>query len=202
MLDIMIRDATDNRRSLDDVMRDLYTTTYKRGAGFTTTQWWAAVSRAAGGKSFDDFYRRYVDGRDRFPWETLLPLAGMRIVADTIRVPVIGVTTQADSTGIRVVEILPGSAASAAGVRVGDYILAVGDVVVDDPNFGEQFRARYANQAGAAIPLRVRRAGEPLTLQARVEFSTQVQRRAEEDPGASPKAARLRNGILRGAVDR
>ena len=198
MLDITIRDATDNRRSLDDVMRDLYTTTYKRGTGFTAAQWWAAVSRAAGGKSFDDFHRRYVDGRERFPWETLLPLAGMRIAADTIRVPVIGVTTQGDSSGIRVVEILPGSAAEAAGVREGDYILAVGDIIVDDPNFGEQFRARYANQAGAAIPLRVRRGAETLTLQARVEFSIQVQRRVEEDPSASAKAARIRNGILRG----
>jgi predicted metalloprotease with PDZ domain len=198
MLDITIRDATDNRRSLDDVMRDLYTTTYKRGTGFTAAQWWAAVARAAGGKPFDDFNRRYVDGRERFPWETLLPLAGMRIAADTIRVPVIGVTTQGDSSGIRVVEILPGSAAEAAGVREGDYILAVGDIIVDDPNFGEQFRARYANQAGAAIPLRVRRGAETLTLQARVEFSIQVQRRVEEDPSASAKAIRIRNGILRG----
>jgi predicted metalloprotease with PDZ domain len=202
MLDIMIRDATDNRRSLDDVMRDLYTTTWKRGTGFTTAQWWAAVSRIAGGKSFDDFNRRYVDGRERYPWETLLPLAGMRVVADSIRIPVIGVTTQGDSTGIRVVDIMPGSAAAAAGVRTGDYILAVGDIIVDDPNFGEQFRARYANQPGTTIPLRVRRGTETLTLQARVEFSIQVQRRAEEDPAASPKAVRIRNGILRGAVDR
>ena len=202
MLDIMIRDATDNRKSLDDVMRELYTTTYKRGAGFTTAQWWAAVSRAAGGRSFEEFSRRYVDGRDRYPWETLLPLAGMRVAADTIRVPVIGVTTQADSGGIRVVEVLPGSAAAAAGVRVGDYILAVGDIVVDDPNFGERFRARYANQAGAPIPLRVRRGTETLTLQARVEFSTQVQRRAEEDPAATARAVRIRNGILRGTLDR
>jgi predicted metalloprotease with PDZ domain len=202
MLDIMVRDATDNHRSLDDVMRDLYTTTYKRGTGFTVAQWWAAVSRAAGGKLFDDFSRRYVDGRDRYPWETLLPLAGMHVVADTIRVPVIGVTTLQDSTGIKVVEIVPGSAAASAGVRVGDYILAVGDIVVDDPNFGEQFRARYSNQAGVAIPLRVRRGTESLTLQARVEFTIQVQRRVEEDPRASAKAVRIRNGILRGAVDR
>ena len=202
MLDIMIRDATDNRKSLDDVMRDLYTTTYKRGTGFTVAQWWAAVSRAAGGKSFEDFNRRYVDGRERYPWETLLPIAGMRVAADSIRVPVIGVTTQPDSTGIRVVEILAGSSASAAGVRIGDYILSVGDIIVDDPNFGEQFRARYSTQPGAMIPIRVRRAGEPVTLQARVELSIQVQRRAEEDPAATAKAARIRNGILRGGVDR
>ncbi len=202
MLDIMIRDATDNRRSLDDVMRDLYATTYKRGVGFTVAQWWAAVSRAAGGKSFDDFNRRYVDGRERYPWETLLPVAGMRVAADSIRVPVIGVTTQPDSTGIRVVEVLAGSSAATAGVRIGDYILAVGDIIVDDPNFGEQFRARYSAQQGAMIPIRVRRGAETVALQARVEISIQVQRRAEEDPAASAKAVRIRNGILRGVVDR
>jgi predicted metalloprotease with PDZ domain len=202
LLDIMIRDATDNRRSLDDVMRDLYATTYKRGAGFTVAQWWAAVRRAAGGRSFDDFNRRYVDGRDAYPWETILPLAGMQLAADTVRVPRIGVTTVQDSAGIRVVETVPGSAAATAGVREGDYILAVGEIVVDNPNFGEEFRARYATEAGAAIPLRVRRGQETLTLQARVEFAELVQRRIEEHPAASAKAARIRNGILRGVVDR
>ena len=63
MLDILIRDASDNRASLDDVMRDLYESTYKAGRGFTEEQWWQAVSRAAGGRSFDDVYRRYIDGR-------------------------------------------------------------------------------------------------------------------------------------------
>ncbi len=202
LLDIMIRDASDNRRSLDDVMRDLYTTTYKRGTGFTVAQWWAAVSKAAGGRSFDDFNRRYVDGRDAYPWETVLPLAGMQLAADTVRVPRIGVTTVQDSVGIRVTETVPGSAAATAGVREGDYILAVGDVVVDNPNFGEEFRARYATQAGAPIPLRVRRGPETLTLQARVEFAETVQRRVEENPAAAAKAARIRNGILRGVVDR
>ena len=40
MLDVMIREASDNRRSLDDVMRDLYRTTYKLGRGFTSDDWW------------------------------------------------------------------------------------------------------------------------------------------------------------------
>jgi len=47
MLDILIRDASDNRRSLDDVMRGLYRTTYKQGRGFTAADWWRAVSTAA-----------------------------------------------------------------------------------------------------------------------------------------------------------
>src|SRR5207247_4685429 len=45
-LDIMIRDASDNRRSLDDVLRELYRTTYKAGRRFTGADWWGAVARA------------------------------------------------------------------------------------------------------------------------------------------------------------
>ena len=35
LLDVMIRNASDNRASLDNVMRRLYEATYKRGRGFT-----------------------------------------------------------------------------------------------------------------------------------------------------------------------
>ncbi|MBL8979138.1 MAG: hypothetical protein JNM53_12035, partial [Gemmatimonadetes bacterium] len=51
LLDILIRDASDNRRSLDDVMRETYQRTYKQGKGFGATEWWGAVSRAAGAGS-------------------------------------------------------------------------------------------------------------------------------------------------------
>lgn len=202
MLDVMIRDASDNRRSLDDVMRELYSTTAKRGTGFTVAQWWSAVSRAAGGRSFDDFNRRYVDGREAFPWVTVLPLAGMRLAADSILTPRLGVTTSPDSQGVIVTEILPGSSAAVAGVRVGDHLLAVGEVQVTNPNFGEQFRARYADQNGAPITIRVRRDQQTLSLPGRVEIAAQVQRRVEEDARAAPRAARIRDGILRGTVDR
>ena len=47
MLDIMIRDASDNKHSLDDVMRGLYQSAYKHGHGFTSADWWNAVSAAA-----------------------------------------------------------------------------------------------------------------------------------------------------------
>jgi predicted metalloprotease with PDZ domain len=202
MLDIMIRDASDNRRSLDDAMRDLYTTTAKRGTGFTAAQFWAAVSRAAGGRSFEDFNRRYIDGRESYPWAALLPLAGMRLAADSILTPRLGITTAADSQGVVVTEILAGSSAALAGVQVGDYILAVGDVQVTNPNFGEQFRARYADQNDAPLTIRVRRGQQNLSLSGRVEIAAQVQRRVEEDPRANAKAARIRDGILRGVVDR
>jgi predicted metalloprotease with PDZ domain len=79
LLDILIRDASDNARSLDDVMRALYESTYGHGRGFSADDWWGAVSSAAGGRSFADFASRYIDGREAYPYESVLPLAGMRI---------------------------------------------------------------------------------------------------------------------------
>jgi predicted metalloprotease with PDZ domain len=79
LIDIMIRDASDNKRSLDDVMRGLYQRDYKNGRGFTGADWWTAVSQAAGGKSFEQFAARYIDGRDEFPWAPVLPLAGFQL---------------------------------------------------------------------------------------------------------------------------
>ena len=202
LLDIMIRDASDNRRSLDDVMRGLYQSTYKQGRGFTTEDWWRAVSAAANGRPFDEFQRRYVDGRDPYPWTTALPLAGLRIESDTIRQPRIGVFTAQDTAGVRVTAIEPGSAAEKAGVRTGDILTSVGDIPVNDASFGERFRERYGKGDGTTVTLSVRRAGKVLSLNAPLQYVTRVESRIAEDPSAPTKAVRIRNGILKGTVDR
>jgi predicted metalloprotease with PDZ domain len=196
MLDILIRDASDNRRSLDDVLRELYQTEYKRGSGFTNAEWWAAVSRAAGGRSFDSFYERYINGREPFPWDSILPVAGLRAVRDPQ--PRLGIFTTADSAGIRITQLEPGGAAAEAGVREGDYLIAVGDILVTDPAFGARFRERYARASeGSPIALRVRRVAQTLNLGARLRFSPGAYR-IVLDTNAPPKARRIRDGILQG----
>ena len=196
MLDVLIRDASDNRRSLDDVMRELYQAEFKRGSGFTNGEWWAAVSRAAGGRSFDGFYERYIDGREPFPWDSILPVAGLRAVRDPQ--PRLGIFTTADSGGIRITQLEPGGAAAEAGVREGDYLLAVGEISVTDPEFGARFRERYARASeGSPITLRVRRVAQTLTLGARLRFNPGAYR-IVPDNNAPPKARRIRDGILQG----
>ena len=107
LLDIMIRDASDNKRSLDTVMRELYETTYKTGARLhAPTTGGARCSRAAGGKSFADFNARYIDGREPYPWDAVLPLAGMRLARDTVNEPRVGIGTVQDSTGVHVTEVV------------------------------------------------------------------------------------------------
>jgi len=198
MLDILIRDASDNRKSLDDVLGGLYRTAYKSGKGFSTTEWWAAVSAAAGGSSFADFATRYVDGREPFPWSRMGALAGFRLRADSTREIRLGVNTLADSGRVYVVATLPGSPAEQAGVRPGDQLIRVGDIEVKDESFGQLFRARYAAADGTRIPMVVRRNDAEVTLQVAVRRDLVVSTGFDWDSQAGAKAARIRNGILRG----
>lgn len=196
MLDIMIRDATDNRHSLDDVMRDLYTTVYKSGRGFTAADWWSAVSKAAGGKSFADFSARYVEGRESYPWDHVLALAGLRQTRPNA--PRLGVYTVGDTGGVLVTRVEEGSSAAAAGVREGDYLLSVGDIPVTDEQFGDHFRAKFGIAAeGSPIVMKVRRAGATMTLTGKLRFAP-GDIVLSNDPKAGAKAVRIRNAILKG----
>lgn len=196
LLDILIRNGSDNVHSLDDVMRGLYQTRYKQGHGFTPQDWWGAVSAAAGGASFAGFAAKYIDGRSPFPLDSVFPLAGL--TAHAAMVPRLGVMTQMDSTGIVVAQVQDGSAAAAAGIHAGDYLLTVGDLAVQDQQFGARLRAKYgASVEGTPLPIKIRRGSETLTLAGKLQFGP-GEIVVEPDPAAKAKAVRIRNSILKG----
>ena len=201
LLDILIRDASDNRAGLDDVMRSLYEQTYKAGRGFTTEDFWAAASAAADGRDFTAFAARYVDGRDPLPWAETLPLAGLIFQADTARIAVIGISSSPDEHGIRVIDVLPGGMADSAGVTPGDYLVQVGELLVTGNDFDIRFRNRYANSLpGTPLKLAVRRGEAVIPLEGPLTFSSVVTYNVQTDRGAGPKAQRIRDGILRGVT--
>ena len=201
LLDILIRDASDNRGSLDTVMRDLYETTFKRGRGFTNGDWWAAAARAGGGKSFAEFERRYIDGREAFPYDSVLPLAGLRLIVDRTVQPSLGISVSPDDDGLRVMQVVVSGPGATAGVQLGDYLMSVGGLNASDPLFQEQFNEKFAaTPPGGTIPVEIRRGNQRLTLNAPVRFNTIETRRIIEAANASPKALRVRAGLLSGTT--
>ncbi|HEX4683471.1 MAG TPA: PDZ domain-containing protein [Gemmatimonadaceae bacterium] len=201
LLDVLIRDGSGGERSLDDVMRTLYRTTYERGRGFTSDDWWGTVASAAGTPGaaayYAEFSRRYVVGREPLPVDSILPLAGLRVERLTIHEPRIGITMLSDSAGASISNVTPGGAADAAGLRVGDRLVSVGDVpIVNDASFND-VRSRYAETTASALPVVVRRGAETLTVQVPVRLVGRYVTRVVVDPGATAKATGIRTGIFR-----
>ena len=202
LLDIMIRDASDNQRSLDTVMREMYQSVYKQEhGGFTNEEWWQAVSRAAGGRSFAQFENRYVNGRDAFPWDSVLPLGGLRLIVERTVLPNLGISSSADEQGRRVIALDPAGTGTAAGVKTGDYLVSVGGLDVNVPAFGTSFSSKFAGMPPSdTIPLVIRRGGQQMTLNAAARFRTSERRRIVAATDAPPKALRVREGLLTGTT--
>lgn len=201
-LDIHIRDVTDNRRSLDDVMRELWVNTWKKGRGFTADDFWNAMTRAAAGRALAEFDRRYIDGREPYPWDEWLRKAGWRIVTDSISEPRLGALLRADAQGVRVTAIDTLGAGHRAGLKLDDVITHIGGRSTLDPDFGQRWRDFWGQRPGAPMGLTVRRGDEELTLTAVVEVAVLMDRRLEPIPDPGARASRIRAGILRGATDR
>jgi predicted metalloprotease with PDZ domain len=204
LLDVMIRNASDNRHSLDDVMRQLYESTYKKGKGFTSSDWWSAVARNAASDGnvsgttvqFLDFARRYVEGREPLPVDSILALAALRADRITIREPRLGITTRTDSSGLAVASVGAGGAAAAAGLRVGDRIVSVGDVTIrNDASFAE-VRAKFAGTSLPSLPIVIRRGAETMTVQVPVRLFARTETHVVPLPQAPPRAVAIRHAIF------
>ena len=199
LLDISIRDATDNAHNLDEVMRALFTRYYRQNNGFRTADLLNEL-RAAGMPDVDVFYRRYVDGRDSLPYESVFAKAGIVVNKQVVTVPFIGVSTQATPSGaLQVQAVTPGSAAEAAGIQSGDLLASIGDVTVSaNQDWGTTFRNRYRGKTGQPLALTVQRAGRTLTLNTTVRERTSTSYALSRASNPTPKQAKIWQGLASG----
>ena len=79
MLDLAIRDATNNRKSLDDVMRLMDDEYARKGKFYDGDAAIRAAAENVAGTSFGDFFRRYVGGVDEIPYDKFLASAGLQL---------------------------------------------------------------------------------------------------------------------------
>ncbi len=81
LLDLAIRDTTDNRKSLDDVLRRMNEEYAKKGKFYDDSNGIRAVVEEVAGKSFEDFFGRYVSGTAEIPYTEFLAVAGLELNA-------------------------------------------------------------------------------------------------------------------------
>ena len=201
LLDVAIRDATDNRRSLDDVTRALYTRFYQRHKGFTTADL-LGLLREFGMPDVDGFYQRYINGREPLPYDSVFPKAAVAVARQTVSNPFLGVNAQPGEGGKLVVQgVVPGSSAEAAGLEPGDVLLKVGEIETrPDQDWGVTFRERYRGKEGAPLAISVTRGGQARTLSTQVRERTAVSFTLAPAASPSAKQAKIWRGLTTGST--
>jgi predicted metalloprotease with PDZ domain len=82
LIDLEIRDATDNHKSLDDVFRLMNDKFAKQGKFYDENSDIRAAIEQVAGKSFEEFFGRYVAGVEDIPYNRILAIAGLELKTD------------------------------------------------------------------------------------------------------------------------
>jgi predicted metalloprotease with PDZ domain len=132
LLDLEIRKRSGGAKSLDDVMRYLFTDYFKKGKNYGPDDFQKACEQMAGA-SLDQFFARYVHGREELDYDAALNVVGLRL--DPTRVSDSApVTPQRDYFGadlnqqgerLLVTRVFTGSPAYEQDLNAGDQILAI-----------------------------------------------------------------------------
>jgi predicted metalloprotease with PDZ domain len=188
LLDLSIRNDTDGRSSLDDVMRTLFSDFYKRGKGFTTEDMISIINRLTK-KDYHDFYRRYIFGTEVPDYNKILGYAGYKFDKTARQSPVFGFGARNRSGGLTVLAVEPDSPATAAGLKVGDIITKI--------NGEDARRSDFGELAGKTIKLSVRRGSQEEELTMNVGSREFTAFSAAELPNPDAKQLRVRESWLK-----
>jgi len=205
LLDLAIRDATGNHKSLDDVMRHMNEVYALRGQFYGDSGHFhgdigsigVAVNDIAG-RSFDEFFRRYVTGTDEIPYDKFLAIAGLELKIDSSQLSDLGFRAgRAPGLGPVVAQVTIGSAAEAAGLRKGDVLLGLNGEGLPR-NIRGWLRDHHA---GEIVKLRVRRDGEEKEISYALGKGSGDHYSVVESANPNERQRRIREGILHGTTD-
>lgn len=192
LLDLEIRHATENRRSLDDVMRALYRTYAKeKGRGFADGEF-RTVCEETAGRPLPEIFDRYVATTAPIDWPRYLAYAGLELEPDSG--PAAGdLDADLEERGGKILVTRVGidSPASLAGLAARDELLAIDSVRGELPKLRELLASR---EPGTKVRLLVARDGKVRELE--VVLGPPTERSFRLRSVASPTA--MQNAIYEG----
>lgn len=195
LLDLEIRHSSDNRYSLDDLMRRLNIDFAKRGRFFTDANLESAISQLAPRFPVEEFFRDCVDGSGDLDYSRYLNYVALQLKAETKVVPDLGFHSLQGFMGpIHVESVDPGSPAEKAGIRSGDVLLKINGVVL--PVIPE--RELIYLKPGQKVTFSVERGGKVLEIGFSLGFRIATTYQVEEMPNATRGQLAIRSGWLKG----
>ncbi len=136
VMDAKIRKATNNKRGIEEVMKRLYYNFAQNNKGYTEKDFIDQLENICG-YSFQDFFNDYVHGTT--PYETILLEALDFIGLELIQTPSnsyseanLGMKIVNQSNHLLISAIYPGSPAEMAGLSLGDELIAVNKIKLNN----------------------------------------------------------------------
>ena len=126
LLDVKIRTDSNGAKSLDDVMRYLYAEFFKKGKNFTPADY-QKVSEMMAGKSLEEFFAKYVRGRDEIDYNSILSGFGLKLETGEggRQQAYLGATTADVNGRLTIRAVAAGTPAYEQGLNTSDEIVAI-----------------------------------------------------------------------------
>jgi len=146
LLDLLIRDRTQNQRSLDDVMRQMWEKFGKTEIGFTETQL-KEVMESVAETDLTDFFQKYLHTTQELPFNDYLEPFGLRLqaVQEDNPIPHTGMRVQSENGKDMIKFVSANSPAQVAGISPDDELLALNGIRVTAEQLPERLKDYQAN---------------------------------------------------------
>jgi predicted metalloprotease with PDZ domain len=124
LLDLLIRDRTDNQKSLDDVLRAMNSDFAREGKFYRDSLDIRLTAEKITGSSLKEFFDRYVSGADPLPYQQFFGFAGLDLrVRESTKASLGFVAEHQPNAPLVVRAIDPESSAAKSSLRTGDEVL-------------------------------------------------------------------------------
>jgi predicted metalloprotease with PDZ domain len=195
LMDLEIAQATKGAKSLDDVMKAMYLQNLAQKKGYTDAEFKAMVEKISG-KSFTDFWAKYINGTHVLEYDKCFGYIGVKVSNENEgkKIPYLGMATKKAGGKIFVSTVARSFSAWVGGLNANDELISIDGSPIEEAL--DKMPAITGKNVGDVVVFTIGRNGMlrniPVTLQA----NPNLKLIGEMEEGATDLQKAVRKAVL------